>query len=295
MCVGMMLRTGTRGSRRFGLALRMVLVSVLTPALAIGLLVTAVLVLPGRPAKWVVLVLVAGIVATLIRHAKSEPPPGTVVTEKEDPELAGVLDRLCGIADVPRPELVLSDQRQPNSWVVHAPGKAPRLYLTRGLRELLTLDELAAVLAHELAHVANRDALVMTVVGSPGTVMRNARGGWAAPVVWAIGWVSTLGTNMLSRYREFAADAGSAQITGRPSALAMALMKVSGSLEQFPKTDLREAAAMNSFNLVAIPRPEQLWQRSRLLSSMVATHPPLRARLDALHELERAQQSRRRP
>jgi heat shock protein HtpX len=273
----------------------MVLVSVLTPALAIGLLVAAIVILPGRSAKWVVIVLAAGVVATLVRHAKSEPPPGTLLTESEDPDLAGVLDRLCGIADVPRPELVLSDQRQPNSWVVHAPGKSPRLYVTRGLRELLTLDELAAVLAHELAHVANRDALVMTVVGSPGTVMRNARGGWMAPVVWAIGWVSTLGTNMLSRYREFAADAGSAQITGRPSALATALMKVSGSLEQLPTTDLRAAAAMNSFNLVAIPGTQRPWQRNRLLSSMVATHPPLNARLEALHELERAQQSRRRP
>jgi heat shock protein HtpX len=161
------------------------------------------------------------------------------------------------------------------------------------LRELLTLDELAAVLAHELAHIANRDALVMTVVGTPGMVMKRARGGWAALPLWVIGWLSALGTNALSRYREFAADAGSARITGRPSALATALMKISDSAARAPQTDLRAAAALNAFNLVAISGTRaRWWERSRLLSGFAATHPPVRARIEALHDLERAQQSR---
>src|SRR5437763_741296 len=83
------------------------------------------------------------------------------------------------------------------------------------------------------------------VVGSPGMVMRSARGGWYAAPRWLVGWLSMFGTNVLSRYRECAADAGSAQITGRPSALATALMKVSDSLGAVPKTDLRAAAALN--------------------------------------------------
>lgn len=282
-----------RGSRRFGLALRMVLATVLTPLLVLGLLVVIVTALPGRQLAWLAVGLVGGSVATAAAYRNSKPPPGTVLTESADPELFALLNRLCGLADLPRPEVVLSDQRQPNSWVVHRLGESPRLYLTQGVRELLTLDELAAVLAHELAHIANRDALVMTTVGTPGAVMRNARGGWVVGPLWLIGSLSAVGTNVLSRYRELAADAGSAQITGRPSALATALMKVSGSLELMPKSDLREAAALNTFNLVPVSAGRRWWQSSRLLSGIGATHPPLRVRLDALHKLERVQHSGR--
>jgi heat shock protein HtpX len=272
----------------------MVLVAVLTPAIALGLLVAVALALPGRQLIWIIVALGVGSATTVIAYRNRKPPPGVVITENDDPDLVALLDRLCGLADMARPELVLSDQRQPNSWVLHVPGQRPSLYVTRGLRELLTLDEFAAVLAHELAHIANRDALVMTVVGAPGAVMRNARGGIPAGILGLIGWVSGAGTNMLSRYREFAADAGSAQITGRPSALATALMKVSDSLGRVPKTDLRAAAAMNSFNLVAVSDGRSGWRNSRLLSGIAATHPPLKARLEALHELESAQHSHRR-
>jgi heat shock protein HtpX len=274
----------------------MVLVAVLTPVMVVGLFVAAVLLVRGRQAYWLLFALFVGCVSAAIAYMKQKPPTGTVLTEREDPELVGLLHRLCGLADVPRPELVLSDQRQPNSWVVHRPGGIPRLYVTRGLRELLTVDELAAVLAHELSHIANRDALVMTVVGSPGAAMKRARGGWFALPLLVIGGLSEVGTNVLSRYRELAADAGSAQITGRPSALATALMKVSDAIELVPRTDLREAAALNAFNLIAVSdhRRERWWQRSRLLSGVVATHPPLRVRLEALQQLERAQQRTRR-
>jgi heat shock protein HtpX len=270
----------------------MVLAAVLTPLIVLGLFAVAILTFPGRQVGFLVFALVVGTVSTVIAYRKQRPPDGPVLTETDDPELFAILTRLCALANLPRPEVVLSNQRQPNSWVVQQPGHAPRMYVTLGLRELLTLDELAAVLAHELAHIVNRDAVVMTVVGTPGTVMRKARGGWAAAPLWVIGWLSVLGTNILSRYRELAADATSAQMTGRPSALATALMKVSDRLEQIPKTDLRAAAAMNAFNLVAVPQRRGEWQRSRLLSRIAATHPPLQARLDALHELERVQHSR---
>lgn len=281
------------GSRRFGLAVRMVLVAVLTPLMVLGVLVAIVVAFPGRQVIWLAAALVAGVISTVVAYHKATPPPGTVISETDDPELIAALNRLCGLADLARPEVLLSDQRQPNSWVVHLPGRGPRLYFTRGLRELLTLDELAAVLAHELAHIANRDALVMTVVGGPGTVMRNARGGWPAVLLTAIGTLSALGTNLLSRYRELAADAASVQITGRPSTLATALMKVSDSLEQLPTKDLRAAVAMNAFNLVAVPDRGRSSHRNWLFARVTATHPPLRARLEALHRLERAQHSRR--
>jgi heat shock protein HtpX len=284
-------RRGT-GGRRFGLALRMVLAAVLTPVIVLGLFAAAIAAFPGRQVGFLVLALIAGTVSTVIAYRKQRPPEGPVLTEADDPELFAVLTRLCALADLPRPEVVVSGQRQPNSWVVHQPGRTPRLYLTSELRELLTVDELSAVLSHELAHIANRDATVMTVVGSPGTVMRKARGGWAAAPLWLIGWLSVLGTNILSRYRELAADATAVQITGRPSALATALMKVSDRLDHIPKTDLRAAAAMNAFNLVAVPQRRRWWQRSRLLSGIAATHPPLQARLDALNELERVRHSR---
>ena len=122
--------------------------------------------------------------------------------------------------------------------------------------QLLSPDELNAVIAHELSHIANRDALVMSVVGMPSAVMRRSTaGGLGAVFVVMIGIVAEVGTTTLSRYRELAADAGSAAITGHPSALASALMKVSDGLTRVPSRDLREAAALNSFNLVAVQPP----------------------------------------
>jgi heat shock protein HtpX len=109
--------------------------------------------------------------------------------------------------------------------------------------------------------------------------------------VLAIGVLSQVGTAILSRYRELAADAGSAVITGQPSALASALLKVSDSLEQVPREDLRAAAALNAFNLVPVAPRHRWWWRVPLLGRIAATHPPLRTRLDALSALEREQQS----
>jgi len=187
---------------------------------------------------------------------------------------------------------VLSDQAQPNTWIVHFPGRRPRLYVTCGLRQVLTPEELQAVLGHELSHIANRDAVVMTVVGAPAAVMLRTSGGGGpdALLVFAIGMLSHLGITILSRYRELAADAGSAAITGRPSALASALLKVSDTLGQIPREDLRAAAALNAFNLVATPPRGPLARRVPRLARVAATHPPVQARIDALHELERAQQ-----
>lgn len=274
------------------LAVRMVLVAVLNPLIAVGLLAAVVVFMPSTYRLGLLLGLTVGASARWIRRQRRRGPEGRTLSESDDSDLFAIVDRLCALADVRRPQLVLSEQRQPNSWVVHVPGQQPRLYLTRGLRETLTPEELQAVLGHELAHIANRDALVMTVVGAPGALMRQAgaAGGLDAVLAAMIGALSHLGVAILSRYREFAADAGGSAITGRPSALASALIKVSGSLTQIPQEDLRAAAALNAFNLVPVPSRSRLVQRSPLLARMIATHPPLRARLDALEALERAQQ-----
>jgi heat shock protein HtpX len=289
----MAMSAGTRIPSNPWLTVRMVLVAVLTPLAALVLLAAVVIVLPSRFLGGLAVALGLGLVFRLIVHANRTPPQGATLTEADDPELFAIVDRLCALADIPRPELVLSDQRQPNSWVVHLPRQTPRLYVTTGLRDLLTLSELQAVLGHELTHIANHDALVMSVVGMPGSVMLRAAGGGPDGVlVVAIGMLSQIGTAILSRYRELAADAGAAAITARPSALASALLKVSGSLEQLPVKDLRAAAKLNAFNLVAVPRRRGRGHpRSGLLGRLMATHPPLQSRLDALSALERVQQS----
>ncbi len=273
----------------------MVLVMVLTPLFTLAAIAAVVLLLPGRYLGVAAIPVIISVCLTFtIARRRTRQPRGRRLTENDDPELVAVVDRLCAMADIARPELWLSTQSQPNSWVVHVPRRTPRLYVTTGLRALLTIDELTAVLGHELAHIANRDAVVMTMAGGPGRLMLNVRGGGIDGALFAaIGVVSQVLTTILSRYRELAADAGSAALTGRPSALATALVKVSGSLEAMPPTtDLRAAAALNAFNLVAVPRKRRRAHRYRLLGHLLETHPPLQARLDALSALERVQHSR---
>jgi heat shock protein HtpX len=184
------------------------------------------------------------------------------------------------------------------------PGRRPRLHVTQALLDLLDGDELRAVLAHELSHVANHDAAVMTVVGMPGALLltgarRAAAGGWlplqiGAMIAGLIGLCSRVGTSALSRSRELVADRGACAITGRPSALASALLKVSGALRQLPSADLREMAALNAFQLVAVePRQAKWYASNRLARRLAATHPSLDQRLAALEQLERRTQLER--
>jgi heat shock protein HtpX len=267
----------------------MVLVAVLTPVVSLALLVLLFF-LPTTFQLGIVIALTIGVVSWATSYSNRRGRQlGRELNECDDPELLEIVDRLCAIADIPRPEVRLVDQRQPNSWVVQYRASSPRLYLTVALLQLLSPDELNAVIAHELSHIAHRDALVMSIVGMPSAVMRRSTaGGLGAVFVVLIGTIAEVGTTTLSRYRELAADAGSAAITGRPSALASALMKVSDGLTRVPSKDLREAAALNSFNLVAV-QPHGGKRRHPVTTRVFATHPPLQARLDALHALERAQ------
>ncbi len=284
------------------LLVRMLLAAVLTPLIVLGLLVAVILVLPEPVLFGVLAALVLGVGITVRERGKMA--AGIVLERQAAPELFATVDRLCLTANLPRPEIVLEPQAQPNSWIVQLPGSTPRLHVTQALLDLLDGDELRAVLAHELSHVANHDAAVMTVVGMPGALLltgarRAARGGWLPMQIGAltaglIGLCSRVGTSALSRSRELVADRGACAITGRPSALASALLKVSGALRQLPSADLRVMAALNQFHLVAVePRRPKWYAGNGLARRLAATHPSLDQRLAALERLERRTQLER--
>jgi heat shock protein HtpX len=265
----------------------MVLTAVLTPALVVAALVACALTFSWETLLALAVVSFLGVAKILAERRAA--PSGRRLVAGEEPALHAIVERLCVLADLPRPELVLESEKQPNSWVVDPPGRPARLHVTRGLLDLLEPAELEAVVAHELSHVANRDATVMTVVGLPGAALLN--GGrqmemWWGPVLvgralgLAIGGLAGIGSNALSRYRELTADAGAAALTGRPSALASALMKVSGDLARLPSADLRAVAGRDAFHLLPVA-PERGWLRV-----LGPTHPRLERRLAALERLE---------
>lgn len=226
---------------------------------------------------------------------------GRIVSPAQAPELHAMVDRLCALADMPKPQVAVSHSRVPNAF---ATGRSPQravVCVTAGLLERLNDDELEAVLAHELSHVAHRDVTVMTAASAVGVlagfIMNNAfwvsrdredRESSGAAVYFAtvlIGWVvyaiSHLLTMLLSRYRELSADRSGAILIGQPAALASALVKISGAMDTIPTRDLRQAAAFNAFFLT--PAASRRQQAMELFSS----HPPLEKRLAQLEQLSR--------
>jgi heat shock protein HtpX len=219
----------------------------------------------------------------------------TEVTPEQQPHLHGALDRLCATADMPKPRVAVANSALPNAF---ATGRNPDhavLCVTTGLLRRLEPEELDGVLAHELSHVAHRDVAVITIASFlgvvAGLVARFAlyggmvrRAGPQAAVVFAavmgaavtVYSVSFLLIRALSRYRELAADRAAAQLTGRPSALASALVKVSGDIARIPNRDLRTAQTLNAFFFAPA------LGSGRSLSNLFATHPTLEQRLDAL-------------
>lgn len=284
-----------------GLQIRMVLVAVLTPLVVLAAVAGMVLV-----ANWKILLALAGLTAIGVvsaLRARRARDDSRVLRPDEAPELHATLERLCVLADNAKPELVLDPTDQPNSWVIDLPGAAPRLHVTQGLLDALTPEELEAVLAHELSHIVHRDATVVSTVGLPGAVLleggRDMAFGWAPLMIAALfarvtGALSQAGVNALSRYREMHADAAAARITGRPTALASALTKVSGAAAAIPNDDLRAVAAHNAFNLlpveIARDRGEAWSERvARRLTPhrLAATHPSVERRVAALERIER--------
>jgi heat shock protein HtpX len=225
------------------------------------------------------------------------------VTPEEAPELHGMIDRLCAMADMPKPRVAIADTDLPNAFATGRSPKRSVVCVTTGILRTLTAEELEGVLAHELSHVAHRDVLVMTVASSAGIVAgmitriaqfgglglgrsrnnNNNNGGaigffavlLISLVVYA---VSFLLLRLLSRYRELCADRSGAYLTQRPSALASALTKISGEMNAVPERDLRAAKPMNAFFIAPAVR-------GLTLGTLTATHPPLGQRLDQLAKI----------
>ena len=271
-----------------GLVARMIVAAVVTPLIVLVVLAWLVATAPTKIVIGVAIASLVGICATVSQ--RRERARAVELTPERAPAVHAIVERLCLVADIAKPRLVLEPERQPNSWVVSVGRGRSQLHLTDGLLELLEPAELEGVIAHELAHVAQRDAAVMTVVGGPGTVLLDGaiRMGRHGGAVWfvsmgmlvagAIGWLGSLGTRVLSRYRELAADAGAVALTGNPAALASALMKVSDGLVALPQRDLREAAVRDAFHLLPTGARGGVW--------LPATHPPLRTRIERLQRLE---------
>ncbi len=274
----------------------MLLAAVATPLVVLVSLAVIVLIAPTKLVIGVGIAAAIGVSGALKERGRR--PQAQPVSAEEAPGLHATVERLCVVADLPKPEIVIEPEKQPNSWIVGLSRGSARLHVTEGLLALLSPTELEAVIGHELAHLAHRDAAVMTAVGGPGAVLldggrRSARGGWwfgmfGGAVAVAVGWVSQLGTQALSRHRELAADAGSAALTGRPASLASALRRISGELRLIPDEDLRLAAYRDVFHLLPVEEVDDGW-----LGHVTATHPPLAARIERLERLERAMQSAR--
>jgi heat shock protein HtpX len=225
------------------------------------------------------------------------------VSPQEEPELHGIVERLCVQADLPKPRVCVMEHQMPNAFAMGRSQKKATVCATRGILQLLSPAELEGVMAHELTHVINRDVMVMTLASFFATVASiivqfgfffggGFGGGYGRGnnqgeddvivvimVAMAVYAISFMLLRALSRYREFAADRGSAVLTGRPSALASALLKISGSMERIPSRDLRTAEGMSAFFIVPA-------RAKKSLMNIFADHPPLEQRLAALERLE---------
>jgi heat shock protein HtpX len=284
-----------------GLATRMLLVMGLLTLVYLGFI--AVLVSSGVDAVTVLLIAVvmAGVQYFFSDRIALASVGAKVVDPQQAPELHAMVERLAALADVPKPKVAIVDTPVPNAF---AAGRSPRasvVAVTTGLMRTLEPREVEAVLAHEIAHVRNRDVMVMTIAsffavvaqlvvrwlswgGSWSSGGRGRRSGsglviiyLASLVVWVISFFLI---RALSRYREFAADRGAALLTGAPSALMSALLKISGMMQRIPDRDLREVSELNAFFILPAVKGSSFFE-------LFSTHPSLDRRLDRLRELAR--------
>ncbi|HXY42564.1 MAG TPA: zinc metalloprotease HtpX [Acidimicrobiales bacterium] len=233
---------------------------------------------------------------------------GEIVTPQQSPQLHAIVDRLCALANMPKPKVAIAHSDIPNAFATGRTQKAAVLCVTEGILRRLSPEELEAVLAHELSHVAHRDVAVMTIASflgilaglvtrmlTWGVLLGGGRGGGrnnqaggplilvelAALLFAAVIYViSFLLVRALSRYRELAADRSGAILIGQPRLLANALVKVTGEIGRIPTRDLRTAQAFNAFFFAPA------LTRGSSVANLFATHPTLEVRLEQLAKLE---------
>jgi heat shock protein HtpX len=225
-----------------------------------------------------------------------------VVTREEAPQLHDMVERLCAMADLPKPKVAIMDTAVPNAFATGRSPKHAAVCVTTGLWDRLEPKEVEAVLAHELSHIANRDVLIMTLASFFATLAAlltrfGIYGGLFSggdrrdnngPPVWLIVLavsilvyaISFVLIRTISRYREYAADRGSALITGAPEYLMSALQKISSQMTLIPNQDLRKVEGLNAFFIIPA-------KAKGSLAELFMDHPPLEKRIAALAEIAR--------
>ncbi|MGW5366213.1 zinc metalloprotease HtpX [Actinopolymorpha pittospori] len=288
---------GTRFQPDRGLTSRMVLVMFflgLLYVVAIGAVIAA-----GVSIAWVIIIAGGFLIAQWFFSDKIAlaAMQARVVSPEEAPDLHAIVDRLCALADMPKPRVAVADMALPNAFATGRNQKNSVLCVTTGLLRRLDQNELEGVLAHELSHVAHRDVAVMTIASFLGVLagliarfgmysgIGRSRDNNAA-LVFAVVWLSSivvyvisfLLTRALSRYRELAADRAAAHLTGQPSALASALTRISDDMQQIPQQDLRRAQPAQAFFFA----PAAV---GKSLGRLFSTHPSTEVRLAQLAKI----------
>jgi heat shock protein HtpX len=225
-----------------------------------------------------------------------------LVSKEQYPQLHELIERIVARNNLPKPRIAVINKNMPNAFATGRGQKSSVVAVTTGLLDILDTEELEGVVAHELTHIRNRDALVLTLASLFSTVAwylmqfgfygglysggyggRDRNGGGAMLIILLVAmltWVvSFLIIRAISRYREFAADRGSAQMTGKPVKLANALMKISGTMRRIPTKDLREVEGLNAFFIVPA-------LSGSTIGNLFSTHPPVEKRVQKLMEME---------
>jgi heat shock protein HtpX len=289
--------------RDAGLTVRMLLTSGLLGLLYVAFAVVLISVLHVAFVPMLVIVVGIAVFQYYTSDKLALAAAGAKVVSREDaPQLHDMVERLCGMADLPKPKIAIMDTPVPNAF---ATGRSPThaaVCVTTGLWERLEPKEVEGVLAHELSHIANRDVLVMTVasffamLAAMLTRFGLYAGMWGGgnrrdnngPPIWLIIFVvsmlvyviSFVLIRMISRYREYAADRGSALITGAPEYLMSALQKISSQMTLIPNRDLRQVEGMNAFFIIPA-------KAKGAVAELFMDHPPIEKRLAALAEIAR--------
>ena len=289
--------------RDAGLSLRMILTGSMLGLLYVVFAVVLFQVLSVGLVPMLVIVIGLAIFQYYTSDKLALAASGAKVVERDQaPELHAMIERLCAMADLPKPRVAVIDTDVPNAFATGRSPKHAAVAVTRGLWQRLEPQEIEGVLAHELSHIANRDVLIMTVAsffamlaglltrfGIYGGMFgggrdRDSGGAPAWLIILLVSVVTYFLSQILilaiSRYREFAADRGAALITGAPENLMSALQKISSDMFRIPQRDLREVESMNAFFII----PASV---KNATSQLFMTHPPLEKRLAALAEIAR--------